>query len=168
MASDIFTASNFYEIMLDNKEKIGCHRGFTIPFIIGAYYNKGFLENKDLESEKCISILLDLILENVQQGNEVVLLKCTGNNEPILQYLSEQSPKNIAHIKTYDNLKKKIYLGPSFYTKTIEDVTTELWNKYGKYISAHLFSIKSIDNWETFDNRETKFIDNPMKYVRPQ
>ncbi len=164
----IITTQNFYEIMLENKEKIGFHRGFTIPFIIGAYYNRGFLESKDLDSDKCISILLDLILENVQQGKEVILLKCTGNNEPILQFLSEHSPKNIAHLKTYNNLEKKIYLGPSFYAETIEDLIAELWNKYGKFISAHLFSIKSIDNWGTFDNRETKFIDNPIEYVRPQ
>lgn len=48
MANSSITPANLWEKMLEKKHLLKFDYGFTIPFMVGAYYERGFLKEEDL------------------------------------------------------------------------------------------------------------------------
>ena len=165
--NNIITPESLWKIMLAKKSILGYNYGFTIPFVVGAYYKRGFLSEEDLMSSKCIGFVFTKILETVEEDNPVKLFDCSNVHSPILQYVSTRITTEEAQyiIDTHPNLNKKIYWNSYF--KNIHDfesLVNEFWNwgeneKYSQLIIEHRFS-RQPGKWEQFNEDEEEFIKN--------
>lgn len=163
------TPQNLWSEMLKYKHLLGLRHGYTIPFLVGAYYKYGFIQENELSSYNCIDYLINCILESTSPENPVKIFDCPNvNNELILQYLAtdlnEEEVQYLTSWKT--NIDKKVY----WHRMEIDVVDYKsliewLWHKpttrgeipYGKLISSKRFSC-NFGCWSSFNEKEDKFI----------
>lgn len=169
--SNLITPQNLWSEMLKFKHLLNLDYGFTIPFIVGAYYEHGFLNDKDLLSPLCIKYLLNNILESTTDRNPVKIFGCSElSNEPVLQYLntmlSESDTKD--QMNWNSNIDNKIYWHHMETSITdLDSLINWLWTKptarggmtYRELISSKQFSCYK-GGWNGYSNIENKFIRN--------
>ncbi len=168
------TPFNLWKQMLEKKHLLKFDYGFTIPFLVGAYYKRGFLKETDLQTSYCIRFVLENVLKTVSEENPVKIFDCPNlNNEPIFQYLSTEVEdlEAIEHLKNYHpNINHLIY----WHKKesdifNLDSLVNYLWNKpstrgsvtYARLISSRYFSCHN-GIWESFNDDEIKFIENQL------
>lgn len=166
MANVCITPFNLWEQMLEKKHLLEFDYGFTIPFIVGAYYRRGFLKNSDLQTSQCIRVIFANILETAQQGQPLVIFKCGSSKKLVLQYITDgkRMPKEIESIiKKHHNIDHVIYLDFDVFQHpyTLDTLIVELWNRYHEPITNHTFSYES-RTWRTLNAKEQNFIDNEL------
>ncbi|HBV81884.1 hypothetical protein [uncultured Alistipes sp.] len=160
------TPFNLWKQMLDKKHLLGFNNGFTIPFIVGAYYRRGFLKDGDLQTSQCIRFVFTNILETVQRKQPLVIFKCGTKEKLVLQYVTdgERTHEGIESIiKKHYNIDRVIYLDFDVFQHpyTLDTLIAELWNRYQEPITNHTFSYES-RAWRTLNKREQNFIDNDL------
>lgn len=164
------TPQNLWSEMLRFKHLLGLRHGFTIPFLVGAYYKWGFIKEADFLSSDCIKYLLDRVLESTNNENPIKIFDCPDlYNEPVLQYLATGlSDKDIQDIKGWkSNKDQKIYWHKGSEIEDIDTLIEWLWEKpaacggihYRELISSGRFSC-DIKCWSPFNAKEEKFIEN--------
>ncbi len=166
MDSTEITPSNLWKQMLEKKHLLNFNNGFTIPFIVGAYYRRGFLKDNDLQTSQCIRFIFTNILETAQQGQLLVIFKCEFREKLVLQYITDggRTPNNIKSIKEqHYNIDHVIYLDFDVFQHpyTLDTLIAKLWNYYQKPITTHTFSYES-RTWRTLNDKEQNFIDNEL------
>ena len=166
MANVCITPFNLWEQMLEKKHLLEFDYGFTIPFIVGAYYRRGFLKDSDLQTSQCIRVIFANILETAQQGQPLVIFKCGSSKKLVLQYITDgkRIPKEIESIiKKHHNIDHVIYLDFDVFQHpyTLDTLIAELWNRYHEPITNHTFSYES-RTWRTLNAKEQNFIDNEL------
>jgi|GEM_PF-6060882 len=152
------TSENLWKRLLDNKETFGFRNGFTIPFIVGAYYRRGLLNEDDLQTSRCIRFVLTKILETCEIGKEVAIFSCGLREKYVLQYINDRGQ----YIKKADNLNINhiIYLDLSL-SNNFDDLVNQLWNCYREHITRNEFSYEGLA-WRCFNKEEENFIDNKL------
>ncbi len=163
MANSSITPQNLWVQMLEKKHLLGFSNGFTIPFIVGAYYRREFLKEEDLQTSSCIKFLLEKVISTIKKGKEVLIFKCGNREKLVLQYISDgkRTEKDIESIKEHSyNIGHIIYLDFDVFRQpySFETLVTELWNRYNEPIINHMFSYRRGD-WQSFSRTEQKFID---------
>lgn len=164
------TPHNLWSEMLRFKHLLGLRHGFTIPFLVGAYYKLGFIKKEKLSSSDCIKELLDYVLESANLENPIKIFDCPDlYNEPILQYLAiGLSDEDIKDQKSWkSNKEQKIYWHKDREIENIDTLIEWLWEKpaacgdihYSELISSERFSCY-IKCWSPFNAKEEKFINN--------
>ena len=168
---DSITPQNLWSEMLKFKHLLKLEHGYTIPFIVGAYYKYGFITERDLLSPYCIEYILNKILESSTDNNPVKIFDCPNlSNEPVLQYLATGLTAYEAQeqMSWKSNIDNKIYW---HYNETsVTDMNTLvkwLWSKptarggksYGELISSKYFSCH-YGNWGYYNENEEMFINN--------
>ncbi len=164
MGTEAITPQNLWKQMLEEKHLLKFDYGFTIPFLIGAYYKRGFLRDEDLQTSQCIQFVLTTIYETAQQGREVAIFKCGSHEKLVLQYVIDggRTQEDIELIKKYNqNINHIIYLDLDVFRHayTLDTLVNELWNRYKESIMNHKFSYRE-GGWTAFDKDELKFIVN--------
>lgn len=172
MEDNVITPQNLWKRMLEEKHLLKFDYGFTIPFLIGAYYKRGFLKEEDLQTSACIRFLLEKVLESATSNNPIKLFECSElKNELVFQYLD-------ANIKNYDDIQHLVTFHPNiehiiYWHKketSISDfnsLVNYLWTKkstrnsdeYSQLIENHCFSCRG-GVWCPFDKDENGFITN--------
>lgn len=155
--------------MLKYKHLIGLRHGFTIPFLVGAYYKLGFIKDETLLSSDCIRDIITYVLESATSENPVKILDCSDlYGEPVLQYLATGlSEEHTQDQRRWDsNIDKKFYWHPKeSEVRDLDTLIEWLWEKtaasgdiqYSELISSGRFSC-SIKHWSPFNEKEEKFI----------
>lgn len=174
MGTEAISPQNLWKRMLEEKHLLKFDYGFTIPFLIGAYYKRGFLKETDLQTSYCIRFVLENVLKTTVIENPVKIFDCPDlDNEPIFQYLSVkiESPQYISDLKKeHPNIDHLIY----WHKKEsdifdLDSLVSYLWNKssarggitYAQLIASQYFSChKGI--WGSFNKAEAKFIDKQL------
>ena len=173
MQDNIITPQNLWAMMLKYKHLLGYQYGFTIPFLIGTYKKRGFLNDVDLTSSSCIKYVLEMVLRFSSTENPVKIFECdTLSNELVFQYLSTRvAPFYVQHLKDYHpNIMGKIYWNKKnaeITNNNLDSLVEFLWNKpakrgdktYGDLISNGEFSCE-FGVWKDYSPHEKKFIDN--------
>ena len=164
MENNAITPHNLWKRMLEEKHLLGFDHGFTIPFLIGAYYKRGFLKDEELQTSQCMRFVLTTIYNTTQQGKEVVIFKCGSHEKLVLQYVidGKRTQQQIESIKKDNlNINHIIYLDFDVFRHayTLETLVDELWNRYKKSIMNHNFSYRK-DGWTALDPKESDFIKN--------
>lgn len=174
MANSPVTPQNLWKRMLEEKHSLKFDYGFTIPFIIGAYYRRGFLKKEELQSSQCIRTVLKTILKTASEENPVKIFDCSElENELILQYLSTkvENLEEIQHLKNYHpNISHLIY----WHKKEtdifdLNSLVSYLWSKestrggekYAQLIVSHRFSCHK-GAWTSFNKDEIDFISKQL------
>lgn len=157
--------------MLRYKHILKLEHGYTIPFIVGAYYKYGFITEKDLLSPTCIEYILNNILESTTKENPIKIFDCPNlDNEPVLQYLSTglTDYETQEQMSWKSNIDNKIYW---HYRETeitdFNSLTQWIWNKpttrgnipYSKLISSKCFNC-DMGSWDKFSEKQESFLDN--------
>ena len=180
MENNAITPQNLWERMLEKKHLLKLEHGrrleygFTIPFLIGAYYKRGFLKDEELQTSQCIRFVLENILKTATEENPVKIFDCSDlENEPVFQYLSTKINDlgTIQHLKSYHpNIESKIYWDKKEADIfDFESLVSFLWNKqstrggatYAQLISNQHFSCHR-GIWTSFNDDEIKFITNQL------
>lgn len=160
--------------MLEKKHLLKFDYGFTIPFMVGAYYKRGFLTDENLQTSNCIRFVLETILKTVSEENPVKIFDCSElENELILQYLSTnvENLEEIQHLKNYHpNINHLLY----WHKKEsgifdLNSLVSYLWNKestrggekYAQLIATQRFSCHN-GVWTPFNEDEINFISNQL------
>lgn len=173
MASSV-TPQNLWKQMLEKKHVLKFDYGFTIPFIVGAYYSRGFLKETDLQTSYCIRFVLENVLKTATEENPVKIFDCPDlNNEPIFQYLSTkvESSQHISDLKKeHPNIDHLIYWHKKeSEISDFDSLVDYLWNKkstrggekYAQLISEYRFSCHK-GAWMTFNDDENNFITTEL------
>ena len=160
------TPSNLWKQMLEKKHLVKFNNGFTIPFIVGTYYTRGFLKDSDLQTSQCIQFIFTNILETAQLGQHLVIFKCGSHEKLVLQYITdgERTPNDIKRIKEkHHNIDHVIYLDFDVFQHpyTLDTLIAELWNRYHEPITNHAFSYEN-RTWRTLNDKEQNFINNEL------
>ena len=169
--TDLLTPQNLWSKMLSYKHLLKLEHGYTIPFIVGAYYTHGFITEKDLLSSTCIEYILNNIRESATEENPIKIFDCPDlSNEPVLQYLATglTDYEVQEQISWKSNIDKKIYWHHK--ETSVTDMNTLvkwLWSKtaarggksYGELISSKCFSCH-YGRWEFYNDNEEMFIKN--------
>jgi len=157
--------------MLRCKHLLKLEHGYTIPFIVGAYYKHEFITDKDLLSPNCIEYIFNNILESVTVENPVKIWDCPNlRNELVLQYLATglSSDEAMEQMAQEPNINNKIYWHHKETSVTDMDTLVKwLWSKpaarggklYGELISSKCFSCH-YGKWETYNEDEEMVIKN--------
>ncbi len=166
------TPLNLWEQMLEKKHLLNFDYGFTIPFMVGAYYKRGFLNDDDLHTSYCIRYLLENILESASPQKPVKIFDCPElDNELVLQYLSTmiKDPIEVLGLEQiHPNINQMIYWHKKeLNVFDLDSLVSFLWNKkstrgndkYAQVIERQCFSCH-IGVWRPFDPEEDKFIEN--------
>ena len=161
--------------MLQDKHLLKLDYGFTIPFLVGAYYTCGLLKNADLQTSYCIRFVLDSVLTSVSEENPIKIIDCPDvNQEFVFQYLTTGlTDDDIADVKnTFDNIDCKIYWHYNEnIPRNLDSFIDFLWTKpskrsgerYAEIIASHRFSCyKGV--WQEFNQKELDFIKHCKIY----
>ena len=169
--ANLITPQNLWSEMLKFKHLLGVKHGYTIPFLVGAYYKCGFIKENELLSTICIERLINNILKSTSPEYPVKIFNCENlEHELVLQYLAtdlnEEYVKDQMSWET--NIDKKVYWHRMETEVTDYDsLINWLWNKpttirnipYGELISSKRFSCY-YGCWNSFNEKEEKFINN--------
>ena len=158
------TPLNLWEQMLKKKHLLNYLNGFTIPFVVGAYYKRGFLKDDDLQTSQCIRFILTNIHAAARQGEEPIIFKCGSREKLVLQYITdgERTKADIETIKQFNhNIDRIIYLDLDVFTHpyTLDTLTDKLWSYYHEPITKHAFSDEK-GSWQLLNENELEFILN--------
>lgn len=162
MEDNAITPQNLWKQMLEKKHLLGFDHGFTIPFLIGAYYKRGFLKEEELQTSQCMRFVLTTIYETTQQA--VAIFKCGSQKKLVLQYVidGKRRQQQIESIKKDNpNINHIIYLDFDVFhhAYTLDTLIDELWNRYKESIMNHNFSYQE-EGWTAFNKNELNFIKN--------
>ena len=163
------TPQNLWSEMLKYKHLLGLKHGYTIPFLVGAYYKYGFIQDHELSSHDCITYLINCILESTSPECPVKIFDCPNvDNELVLQYLAtDLNDEEVQYLISWEtNIDKKVY-----WHRMESDIVDYksliewLWHKptkrgeipYGELISSKRFSC-NFGCWCSFNEEEEKFI----------
>ena len=84
--ANLITPQNLWSEMLKFKHLLGVKHGYTIPFLVGAYYKYGFIKENELLSSICIERLINNILESISPERPVKIFNCENlEHELVLQ-----------------------------------------------------------------------------------
>lgn len=158
--SNQVTPELLWQQMLENKNQLGLGNGFTIPFLVGAYWKCGFISDEQLSGPECIQYLLSKILDSTVK--DLALFICDNTYEKlILQYLSD-SDHAISIIKKKNPVIDRLHLNQPYFNDVNSPtmLVSTLWKTYGEVIANHRFSYDN-DNrtWRSFSDKESQFIE---------
>ena len=157
--------------MLKYKHLLGLKHGYTIPFLVGAYYKYGFIQDNELSSHDCITYLINCILESTSPECPVKIFDCPNvDNELVLQYLATGlNDEEVQYLISWEsNIHNKIYW---HYRETeitdFDSLIQWIWNKpttrgnipYSELISSKRFSC-DMGSWDNFNEKEESFLNN--------
>lgn len=155
MSSQV-TPELLWQQMLDNKNRLGLENGFTIPFLVGAYWKCGFISDEQLSGPECIHYLLTKILDSTVK--DLGLFICENTYEKlILQYLSDSDS---AIIKMTNPVIGRLSLNKTYFdsVNSLTMLVSTLWETYGEFIANHRFSYDD-RTWRSFSDKESQFIE---------
>lgn len=162
---------NLWSEMLKYKHLLGLRHGYTIPFLVGAYYKYGFIQETELSSYDCINYLINYIYESTTPENPIRIFDCPNvNHEVILQFLTtDLNAEEVKYLMSWEsNIDNKIYW---HYEETevvdLDSLIQWMWNKsttsrnisYSKLISSKRFSC-DMGSWDNFNEKEESFLNN--------
>ena len=167
--ANLITPQNLWSEMLKFKHLLGVKHGYTIPFLVGAYYKYGFIKENELLSSICIERLINNILESISPERPVKIFNCEYlEHELVLQYLAtDLNEEEVQYLISWEtNIDKKVY-----WHRMESDIVDYksliewLWHKptkrgeipYGELISSKRFSC-NFGCWRNFNEKEEKFI----------
>lgn len=165
------TPQNLWSEMLKYKHLLGLKHGYTIPFLVGAYYKYGFIQDHELSSHDCITYLINCILESTSPECPVKIFDCPNvDNELVLQYLAtDLNDEEVQYLISWEsNIHNKIYW---HYRETeitdFDSLIQWIWNKpttrgnipYSELISSKRFSC-DMSSWDNFNEKEESFLNN--------
>ena len=157
--------------MLKYKHLLGLKHGYTIPFLVGAYYKYGFIQDNELSSHDCITYLINCILESTSPECPVKIFDCPNvDNELVLQYsATDLNDEEVQYLISWEsNIHNKIYW---HYRETeitdFDSLIQWIWNKpttrgnipYSELISSKRFSC-DMGSWDNFNEKEESFLNN--------
>lgn len=169
--ANLITPQNLWSEMLKFKHLLGVKHGYTIPFLVGAYYKYGFIKENELLSSICIERLINNILESISPERPVKIFNCENlEHELVLQYLATGlNEEEVKYLMSWEsNIHNKIYW---HYRETeitdFDSLIQWIWNKpttrgnipYSELISSKRFSC-DIGSWDNFNEKEESFLNN--------
>lgn len=158
MEADISTSKELYEKLLDNKKLFNVSKGFTIPFIIGAYCLRGLLKKEELQTNLCVKKLLEIILSTAQ-GKDIAISMCDDCNNNLILYYESQDVMTFR--KSYPSINGIIYTDMNLEPQitTIEDMVNKIWEDCENNIKEKKFSIQDKE-WKEFTQEEIEKINS--------
>lgn len=141
--------NDLWKHLLDQETLAALHlvRGVSIPFIVGVYYQRGWLNEADLQTSKCIKDVFDIIVHNI--GNDFLIIEDCIQNEDIQGTYTEkilnnvnililQRPQNDDNLNGRKDYRQKIYFPKPW--DFCGSPILQLWEFYKDQISQKNFS----------------------------
>lgn len=141
----------------DTISSLGLSRGISIPFLIGAYYQKGLISDDDLQNSTCIEKVLDRIANSI--GKNWLLVERCGDYDESRDYNDQVESYQIIMVLQYPQGDDKISKRPHYRSKIFfpkewkdsGDLILKLWEFYGRCIQNRTFSWRQ-DCWHPFQD----------------
>lgn len=128
--------------------------GVSIPYMVGKFYEKGFITEGDLQTSKCVNIVLSNITNFITIGNEPAILLCDQYTPyiPMIQMLKgmDRTEEEIQSIQINNPSIKNSQGDMVLYLQidespdiTLEELAEKYWDMYSDIIKNKRFSVTS-------------------------